>query len=325
MAEPNDQEQNDVQSPNIVEPAQNEGDENNNNPNIIEEIPKKIYKPANPTIKECIHLSQMLPVNQIDKNIDGISSLIYSNDDLLNEFVQKADNRTSICNDDQAGPFIKCEQNRDGDSYRSPHSNKYYPNISDGTYPSSELRKLEEKLNFIFKLYAKQYYSSTTYVSVYCWDLGNSISNGFGVAVLIKNSINHEKDINVGVWDSSNLITVTFSEENGKKKANYSIITTVSLNMSLVSGLLGNVNLSGSITRNDKKSKFIASYLHDDHVENIGVLVEDIESKMRNTINTIYVMKSKEIIDTARYNPTLGKPGMKQAQALKMAMMASKK
>ena len=46
---------------------------------------------------------------------------------------------------------------------------------------------------------------------------------------------------------------------------------------------------------------------------------------MRNTINTIYVMKSKEIIDTARYNPTLGKPGMKQAQALKMAMMASKK
>ena len=51
------------------------------------------------------------------------------------------------------------------------------------------------------------------------------------------------------------------------------------------------------------------------------MLVEDIESKMRNTLNTIYVMKSKEIIDTARYNPIMGKPGIKQAQALKQAMM----
>ena len=32
-------------------------------------------------------------------------------------------------------------------------------------------------------------------------------------------------------------------------------------------------------------------------------------------------MKSKEIIDTARYNPIMGKPGIKQAQALKQAMM----
>lgn len=305
-------------------PFENGGTNNTDGQGGIYEIPKKIYKPANPTIKECIHLSQMLPVNQIDKNIDGISSLIYSNDDLLNEFVQKVDNRTSICNDDPDGPFIKCEQNRDGDSYRSPHSNKYYPNISNGSYPSKELRKLEEKLNTIFKLYAKQYYSSTAYVSVYCWDFGEKISNGFGVGVLVKNSINHEKDINIGVWDSSNLIKVTFSEENGKKKANYSIITTVSLNMNLVNTISGNVNLSGSITRSDKKSKFIPDYLHDDHIENIGVMVEDIESKMRNTINTIYVMKSKEIIDTARYNPVIGKPGIQQAQALKMVMLRGK-
>ena len=81
----------------------------------------------NPTIKECIQLNQLMPIIDIDKNIDAISSVIYDNDDLLNEFLQKVDNRTKVCKDDPKGEFIMCEQNRDGDSYRSPISNQYFP------------------------------------------------------------------------------------------------------------------------------------------------------------------------------------------------------
>lgn len=286
----------------------------------IEEIPKKIYKPANPTIKECIELNELLPVSNVDKNLNALTTVIYNNDDLLNECIQKIDNRSTIGTDDSNKDFIKCEQNRDGDSYRSPHTNKYYPNI-DGMLPSKELRELEEKLNKMFLLYVKQYYSSTAVGSVYCWDLGDNISDGFGVAIVIKNSVNHEKEINIGTWDSSNLITVNFSKEGGKIKTDYNMITTVTLNMNLEAKIAGNVVLGGTITRSAKATKMINSYMSDEHIENIGVLVEDIESKMRNTLNTIYVMKSKEIIDTARYNPTLGKPGIQQAQALKEAMM----
>ena len=43
--------------------------------------------------------------------------------------------------DEQANrDFLKCEYNRDGDSYRSPWSNKYYPEASgEAVYPSNEL------------------------------------------------------------------------------------------------------------------------------------------------------------------------------------------
>ena len=283
-----------------------------------EQPQQKVYDPPNPSIKECIQLNQLMPIIDIDKNIDAISSVIYENDDLLNEFLQKVDNRTKVCKDDPKGEFIMCEQNRDGDSYRSPYSNKYFPPTDDAKYPSAPLRNLEELLNKMFKLYIKHYYSPTTLCSVYCWELGDNISDGYGVAVLIKNSTTHQKKINAGNWDSSNLITVTFENEGGKKKAKYNLISTVNLAMSFESQICGKVCLSGTIARSSHYSKIVADYTNDEnHVTNIGVLVEDMENSIRNTMDTIYLLKSKQIIDTARYNPTEGKPGIAQAKALK--------
>ena len=284
----------------------------------VPEQEQKTYEPPNPTIKECIQLNQLMPIIDIDKNIDAISSVIYENDDLLNEFLQKVDNRTKVCKDDVKGEFIMCEQNRDGDSYRSPISNKYYPPTTDAKFPCAQLRSLEELLNKMFKIYLKHYYSPTTLCSVYCWELGDSLADGYGVAVLIKNSLTHQKKINTGSWDSSNLITVTFDNEGAKKKAKYNLISTVNLAMSFESKICGKVCLSGTIARSSHYSKVVNDYTNDEsHVTNIGVLVEDMENNIRNTLDTIYCMKSKQIIDTARYNPTEGKPGIAQANALK--------
>ena len=273
----------------------------------------------NPTIKECIQLNQLMPIIDIDKNIDAISSVIYDNDDLLNEFLQKVDNRTKICKDDPKGEFIMCEQNRDGDSYRSPISNTYFPPTDDAKYPSAPLRQLEETLNKMFKIYVRLYYSTSTLCSVYCWELGESLADGYGVAVLIKNSLTDQKKINNGSWDSSNLITVTFEDgESGKKKAKYNLITTVNLAMSFNSNICGKVCLSGTIARSSHFTKEVNDYTKDEaHITNIGVLVEEMENSIRNTLDTVYCMKSKQIIDTARYNPTEGKPGIAQANALK--------
>ena len=290
---------------------------------MTEEEQEQEQQPAeggpNPTIKECIQLNQLMPIIDIDKNIDAISSVIYDNDDLLNEFLQKVDNRTKICKDDPKGEFIMCEQNRDGDSYRSPISNTYFPPTDDAKYPSAPLRQLEETLNKMFKIYVRLYYSTSTLCSVYCWELGESLADGYGVAVLIKNSLTDQKKINNGSWDSSNLITVTFEDgESGKKKAKYNLITTVNLAMSFNSNICGKVCLSGTIARSSHFTKEVSDYTKDEaHITNIGVLVEEMENSIRNTLDTVYCMKSKQIIDTARYNPTEGKPGIAQANALK--------
>ena len=273
----------------------------------------------NPSIKECIQINQLLPIIDIDKNIDAISSVIYDNDDLLNEFLQKVDNRTKACTDDPKGEFIMCEQNRDGDSYRSPITNTYFPPTEDAKYPSAPLRQLEETLNKMFKIYVRLYYSTSTICSVYCWELGDTLADGYGVAVLIKNSLTDQKKINSGSWDSSNLITVTFEDESsGKKKAKYNLISTVNLAMSFNSKICGKVCLSGTIARSSHFTKEVIDYTNDEaHINNIGVLVEEMENSIRNTLDTVYLMKSKQIIDTARYNPTVGKPGIAQANALK--------
>lgn len=44
----------------------------------------------------------------------------------------------------EAKPYIKSEFNRDGDSYRSPYTNNYYPPSSDGFKPVGHLRRIEE-------------------------------------------------------------------------------------------------------------------------------------------------------------------------------------
>ena len=295
-------------------PEQNQGGEGQQQ----SQPEQKTYDPPNPSIKECIQLNQLMPIIDIDKNIDAISSVIYENDDLLNEFLQKVDNRTKVCKDDPKGEFVMCEQNRDGDSYRSPISNKYFPPTDDAKYPCAQLRALEELLNKMFKLYIKHYYSPSTLCSVYCWELGDNLADGYGVAVLIKNSLTHQKKINTGNWDSSNLITVTFENEGSKKKAKYNLISSVNLAMSFESQICGKVCLSGTIARSSHYSKIVNDYTNDEaHVTNIGVLVEDMENSIRNTLDTIYLLKSKQIIDTARYNPTEGKPGIAQAEALK--------
>lgn len=286
-----------------------------------EEPQPKVYAPPNPTIKECIQLNQLMPMIDMDKNIEAISSAIYENDDLLNEFLQKVDSRMKVCTEDLKGNFIQCEQNRDGDSYRSPFSNKYFPPAeADAKYPSPPLRKLEEKLNKMFQIYAKMYYSNTAVSSVYCWELGDSLSQGYGVAVMNKHDVDSSHGVSKGNWDSSNLITVTFQDEGGKKKAKYNLITSVNIAFVLDNKTCGKICLSGTIAKSSHYTKTVKDYVDDDaHVANIGVLVEDMETGVRSTLQSIYCQKSKEIIDKARWNPTLGGPRIAQSQKLKEA------
>lgn len=50
-------------------------------------------------------------------------------------------------------PFVKCEQNRDGDSFRSHHTNKYFPEAAGSSLPSKRARLIEEQANYLLEEY----------------------------------------------------------------------------------------------------------------------------------------------------------------------------
>lgn len=246
-------------------------------------------------IQECIKLVRKLPISKNDENITAISNLIYEDDDLLNEFLQKVDNRVEL-NKEEKDSFLNCEYNRDGDSYRSPLTNKYYPPLEDARYPSKELRELEIKLNKIFTLYGKNYYSNTTVTSCYCWELGDKLEDGFAVAILIKNSVNSEKEVENGTWDSNNVVNVTFKREGDKFHVNYKLTSSIILQMSFDHKVCGKVNLSGTVSRQLQETHTTNTLMNEEfHISNIGQMVEECENNQRNRIEEIYLKKTKEV------------------------------
>ena len=64
---------------------------------------------------------------------------------------------------------------------RSPWSNEFSPPLSDATYPSSKLRKLEITANEAFDTYRELYFEGGV-SSVYFWDM----DVGFAGVILIK-------------------------------------------------------------------------------------------------------------------------------------------
>ena len=80
----------------------------------------------------------------------------------------------------QGRKYLLCDYNRDGDSYRSPWSNKYYPPLDDVFYPSDQLRALEVEANELFDIYRELYYDGGT-SSVYLWDLDHGFAGCFAI------------------------------------------------------------------------------------------------------------------------------------------------
>lgn len=138
-----------------------------------------------------------------------------------------------------------CDYNRDGDSHRSPWSNKYFPSIDDGFLPSARLRAMEVEANELFDAYRELYYEGGT-SSVYLWDL----DGGFAGCFLVKKKVTGDRFVNKGSWDSINVVEVT--EEGGGSKATYKLTSTVMLHMEVDKEVVGKTSLSGSLNRQVK-------------------------------------------------------------------------
>jgi len=205
-------------------------------------------------IKACLHLARKMPVGKYKKSIEGITNLIYEQDELLNEFLQKIDQPAEVSLLDKKGEYLICEYNRDGDSHRSNVSNEYFPKPEEGEdlrMPSKDMREFEIVLNKIFREYTKLYYGGNSVCSCFAWELSENILDGICVAVVIKNNVVGEKGIAGGCWDSSNMVQINFKQLDDGYEAKYSLTTTVFFTAVLSNNFNKNsadIEFSGSVT-----------------------------------------------------------------------------
>lgn len=235
-----------------------------------------------------LDLMRRLPPQQIEKNLIDLIDLAPA---LCEDLLTSIDQPLKIAKDKETGKdYLLCDYNRDGDSYRSPWSNTYEPPLEDGSLPSDKLRQLEVEANYAFDQYREMYYEGGV-SSVYLWDL----DHGFAGVILIKKAGDGNKKIK-GCWDSIHVVEV--QEKSSGRSAHYKLTSTAMLWLQTNKQGSGTMNLGGSLTRQVEQDAQVGE--SSPHIANIGRMVEDMENKIRNTLNEIYFGKTKDIVNGLR-------------------------
>jgi capping protein (actin filament) muscle Z-line, beta len=252
-----------------------------------------------------------LPPQKVEENL---ASLIDILPDLTEDLLSAVDQPLKVKSCPRTGKeYLLCDYNRDADSFRSPWSNEYDPPMDDGTVPSVQLRKLEQACNDAFDTYRELYYDGGV-SSVYAWDL----DSGFACVVLIKKVVSSAATSSSsgsgsgggqkGSWDSIHVFEVDQEQVMQSKQAHYKLTSTIMLYTntnklpSIQSG--SQTSLSGSMTRQLEQDLPVVDNSSGDqiagHVGNLGRMVEDMEFKMRHSLQEIYFGKTKDILNDLR-------------------------
>jgi len=256
-----------------------------------------------------LDLMRRLPPQQIESNLSDLIDLV---PDLCEDLLSSVDQPLKIARDSQVGKdYLLCDYNRDGDSYRSPWTNAYDPPLDDGAMPSDRLRQLEIDANAAFDQYREMYFEGGV-SSVYLWDL----DSGFAGVILIKKAGDGSKKIK-GCWDSIHVVEV--QEKSSGRSAHYKLTSTSMLWLQTNKVGSGTMNLGGSLTRQTEQDAPVSE--SSPHIANIGRMVEDMENKIRSTLNEIYFGNTHHIVNGLRSVEPLS-DGKQQAELQKDLMSA---
>ncbi|OAF65739.1 F-actin-capping protein subunit beta, partial [Intoshia linei] len=218
----------------------------------------------------CLDLLRRLPPQQIKKNAYNIAKLLQEDPDLCDDLLSAVDLPLEISKDNVSGKEYLCgDYNRDGDSYRSPWSNQYFPSLLDGVYPSTKLRELEIEFNNAISIYKNMYYDGG-YSSCYLWNMNDlDTTDHFGLSWLIKKKGDNESNV-FGEWNSIHIVEAKVDQQ--KKECSYKISTTIILSLKTTRTDWGVVNLSGSLsTKCIKKAPYDK---FNNHIVNVGKYIE---------------------------------------------------
>ena len=240
-------------------------------------------------VATALSLMRRLPPNKVEQNLSGLLNLL---PDETDELLQRIDQPLQEATCPETGrKFLQCDYTRDGDSYRSPWSNKYDPAIEDGFLPSEKLRAMEIEANELFDAYRELYFEGGI-SSVYLWDL----DRGFAGCFLVKKKVEGHAFVKEGYWYSIHVVEV---QEESASKASYKLTTTVMLHMGVQKQDVGNTNLSGSLTRQSELNG-VAVNETKTHLANIGGMIEHMENDMRSNLNELYILKTREVVNSLR-------------------------
>ncbi|KAH8676652.1 putative F-actin-capping protein subunit beta [Tricladium varicosporioides] len=231
-----------------------------------------------------LDLLRRLDPKHTSTHLNSLISLVPS---LTEDLLSSVDQPLTISRCRKTGrDYLLCDYNRDGDSYRSPWSGEFEnpaggtgvggvddmgnnEGAGEGAVPSERVRKMEIRANEAFDVYRELYYEG-----------GVSIATPSGKSE--------------GTWDSIHV----FEAVDRARTAHYKLTSTVILHLSTGSETLGEMDLSGNMTRQIESDLPV----DDDtsHIANIGKLVEDMELKMRNLLQEVYFGKAKDVVGDLR-------------------------
>jgi len=276
---------------------------------------------AEGVLKTCLNVMRRMPPSDVEDNLDR---LIQIRPDAEDQLLQKVDLPLKVEKDPKTGKnFIKCDYNRDGDSFRSPWSNEYYPPIDDGDVfrPSDKLRKIEEQANHLFDVYRHLYFEGG-YSSVYCWDLGK---NDFAACFVIKKDVTAQEqkfEGMTGTWNSIHVFAVKGGNGyNSKEPAEYKLTSTVMVSLAVTRNGLGTIDLSGSVSSLKNVTKEVDP--KEGHLPTMGAMIEDAEIQLRGQVEGIYMQKTKEIVNGIRLKDPYEKTRAQQFASFGAAAAAS--
>jgi len=265
-----------------------------------------------------LNILRRLPPSKVRQNIAAVATL---RPELQEEILQRVDQPLELELDTQKGEnFFRSEFNRDGDSYRSPYTNTYFPPLDNGLLPSPKIRLLEEKAQILFQEYLKLYYEGGI-VNTFFWDKEDG---GFAGCILIKKECEKTKGVSKGVWDSLNVIDIKHDNSGGKNRQIYKITSTVVLEMTMNNELAGEVVLSGNLTKQREDVYNQDDDSDETHLARIGKIVEEVETSLRSNLEAVYFGKTKEIAFTTRFEAG-HKSNEKATSALRENLFAAMK
>ncbi|EEB07603.1 F-actin capping protein beta subunit [Schizosaccharomyces japonicus yFS275] len=234
-----------------------------------------------------LDLFRRLNPDKISKNLDTV---LQYRPDLSEVLLSSIDQplRSERCAD-SGNQYLLCDFNRDGDSYRSPWSNKYAPALDDGIVPSDHVRDIEVRLNNAMRVYVDMYYEGGV-SSVYLWDQDEYYAG----AVLIKKGSSDD----ASGWDSIHVFECL--ETGEPDKWDYQLTSTIILHMQSSSSSAdeSKLGLSGQLTRQTSQRLEVSDVYS--QVANVGRMVEDMENRMRTFLQEVYFGKTNDVVNAIR-------------------------
>lgn len=250
-------------------------------------------------LNSALNLMRRMPPSSIENSLAGLLELT---PDLCEDLLTHIDQPLKIEQDSKTGKsFVKCDYNRDGDSYRSPWSNLYHPEVPDGFFPSAKLRTLETEANGLFDIYRKMYFDQGSHSSVYFFETSDEdTQDSFGSCWLIHKDVPQKGSLQSGWWDSIHVFEVV----PGTKAGHFVYRLTTTVMIAMIVGdegahKIGKADLSGSMTKQAEEEKKLDARTGG-HVQNMGEMLEQMELRIRNGIEGIYIQKTREVINGMR-------------------------